>query len=393
VALYRIILALALPFLVLATVFGRWPKGALAERLGFVTATKGGIWVHAASVGEAASLRRVVEALARHHPVFMTVNTTTARSIVAGWGTVQVAFAPFDTAGAPARLISRLQPRAHVLVESELWPARMAALAARCVPVIMLGARMSEGSARRWGRLGGLMRRMLGQVRYLSAQDAASEVRFVAQGLPEAALGPRVNLKAFVTASMAGTGPVPRTRCVLAASTHEGEDAAALQAFKAARGQFDLLILAPRHPQRGDAVARVIAAAGLAFGRRSKGDALTADVPVYLADTVGEMAQWYAMAGVTIMGGSYVDHGGHTPFEPAAAGSAIIHGPYVSNFAESYAALTAAGGALTGDLTQALHGMTPERQVALATAAQKALAATGDLDGLVDTILHLAKDA
>lgn len=383
-------MALALPFLVLATAFGRWPNGALAERLGFVAATRGSIWVHAASVGEAASVRGVVTALARTTPVFMTVNTPTARDVVAGWGNVQVALAPFDTAGAAARVIARIRPRAYVLVESELWPARMAALAG--VPVIMLGARLSETSARRWGMLGGLMHRMLGHVRYLSAQDSASEARFVALGLPQSALGPRVNLKAFVTQHQPATARVPRARCVLAASTHDGEDAAILHAFKAAQHQFDLLILAPRHPKRGDAVAKLIMAAGFTFGRRSSGDALTLGHPVYLADTVGEMDHWYAMAGVTIVGGSYANHGGHTPFEPAAAGSAIIHGPFVSNFAESYAALDAAGAAATGDVTLALRAMTPARQAELARIAKGVLMPQGDIMDLVAVITHFARD-
>lgn len=381
-------MALALPFLLLATVFGRWPKGALAERLGYVTAPAASVWVHAASVGEAASIRAVVADLAQTTPVFMTVNTATARRLVAGWGTAQVALAPFDTAGAAARVVRRIRPRAYVLVESELWPARMQALAA--VPVIMLGARMSDRSARRWHLLGGLMRTMLARVQYLSAQDAASEARFVALGLAKTAVGPRVNLKAFVTQTGAAAGPVPRARCVLAASTHDGEEAAILQAFIAARAQFDLLILAPRHPERGTAVATLIAAAGLTFARRSHGHALTAACPVYLADTLGEMHLWYAMAGVTIVGGSYVDRGGHTPFEPTAAGSAIIHGPHVRNFAESYAALDAAGGAVAGDLTQALLSMTPDRQAEVGAIAKAVLVPQGDIAALVRVILAQA---
>jgi 3-deoxy-D-manno-octulosonic-acid transferase len=231
---------------------------------------------------------------------------------------------------------------------------------------------------------------MLVRVKYLSAQDAASEARFVALGLPPSAVGPRVNLKAFVTSDLPAKGAVPRERCVLAASTHDGEDETILRAFKATRTQFDLLILAPRHPKRGDAVARLITAQGLTFARRSTGDAVTAGHPVYLADTMGEMALWYTVAGVTIVGGSYADHGGHTPFEPAAAGSAIIHGPHVSNFAESYVVLDAEGGAVTGDLTQALRAMTPARQGEMATIAQKVLLPQGDIHTLVTVILSLA---
>jgi 3-deoxy-D-manno-octulosonic-acid transferase len=306
-----------------------------------------------------------------------------------------VALAPFDTGGAAARLIARVQPRAHVIVESELWPTRMAALEKAKVPIIVLGARLSTRSAARWGMARGLIAGMLRHVSYLSAQDAASEARFLALGLPPSTLGPRVNLKAFVPDGEPAIGPVPRARCLLAASTHTGEDAPILQAFNVAQaaGLFDLLILAPRHPKRGDDVAKLIAAEGLTFARRSKGDALSGAHPVYLADTVGEMDQWYAMAGVTIVGGSYANHGGHTPFEPAVAGSAIIHGPHVTNFIDSYAALDAAGGAVTGDLTPAVLGMTPASQAELATIARRVLAPQGNLMDLVETIRQLAKGA
>jgi 3-deoxy-D-manno-octulosonic-acid transferase len=232
------------------------------------------------------------------------------------------------------------------------------------------------------------MRRMLAGVAYLSAQDAASEARLVELGLPEGRLGPRVNLKAAV----AGPGRAGNARVLLAASTHEGEEALVLAAFQAA-GTFDLLILAPRHPARGAEVARMLAARGVTFGQRSRGDAVPA-TGVYLADTVGEMHRWYGMAGVTVIGGSFADRGGHTPFEPAAQGSAILHGPSVHNFAEPFAALDAAGGAVAvadgAALAEALRGMDAARQADLVAAAGAALPAGGDVDGVLVAIRRYA---
>jgi 3-deoxy-D-manno-octulosonic-acid transferase len=245
-----------------------------------------------------------------------------------------------------------------------------------------------------------MMRRMLAGLAYLSAQDAGSEARLVALGLPQNRVGPRVNLKAGVMADRdLGGGPVARARVLLAASTHAGEDAVMLDAFDAAKGAgvFDLLILAPRHPERGAEVARLLAARGVAFGQRSRGDAIVTGVPVYLADTLGEMDLWYGMAGVTVIGGSFADRGGHTPFEPAAHGSAILHGPRTANFAEPFAALDAAGGAVAvadgAALATALCAMDGAQQAAVAAAARAALPGGADVAGLLAAIRQHAGKA
>jgi len=216
--------------------------------------------------------------------------------------------------------------------------------------------------------------------------------------LPKDRVGPRVNLKAGVAVTAGHAGPVPRARVVLAASTHAGEEAIVLDAFDAARaaGMFDQLILAPRHPARAAEVARLLTARGVTFGQRSRGTAIAAGMRVYLADTLGEMDRWYAMAGVTVIGGSFADRGGHTPFEPAAHGSAIVHGQQVANFAEPFAALDAAGGAVAvadgAALAATLIAMTPARQSALATAARAALADSGDVTALLAVIRRLGQN-
>ncbi len=393
VILYRVIANLMLPMMMLATLLGRWPRGALRERMGLVAADGPVWWVHGASLGELTSARGVIAGLAANGPVLVTANTATGRALVAGWGLagVTAALAPFDAGGAAGRMIARVRPRALVVIENEFWPGRMAACACSGVPVIVVGARISERSAGRWRLAGGLMRRMLAGITYLSAQDAGSEARLVGLGLPEGRLGPRVNLKAGVATATTAGRPEERARVVLAASTHAGEEVVVLDAFTAAGG-FDLLILAPRHPARGAEVARMLEARGIAFGQRSRGDAVGAQ-GVYLADTLGEMNLWYGMAGVTVIGGSFAGKGGHTPFEPAAHGSAMVHGPSVANFAEPFAALDAAGGAVAvadgAGLVAALRAMTPERQRDLATRAQGALTGGGDVSGLLEVILRV----
>jgi len=404
VIVYRIFMLLALPALLAGALWrrlrGRGVAGEMAQRLGF-----GGdgpaLWLHGASNGEVTSARWLVAELSARVPglrIVITSNTATARAMVQGWGMagVTAVLAPYDTARAVARFQRRWQPLALLSVENEFWPERLTSLARARVPVIAIGARLSEGSARNWTRFApGLMRRMLGSLAYVTAQDAGSEARLLHLGLDPARLGPRMMLKARQKADTqpapAFAAQWPRHRCLLAASTHDGEDAAILDGFALARaaGTFDLLILAPRHPARAPAIATLITARGLACATRSTGEEPGPQTAVYLADTMGEMARWYAMAGVTFIGATLVAKGGHTPYEPAAHGSALIHGPSLFNFTEAFAALDAAGAARqvtdAASLAATLQSLDKEEQLRMADAARLALPPSGD-----DTVLLAA---
>ncbi len=388
--LYQILMALALPF-ILAQALWRGGPAALRDRLGVGPVLPPGpcLWLHGASVGEVTSARWVIETLRAARPdvqILVTTNSLTGRDLVTGWGLVGVraALAPVDGAGAAGRLLDRITPQALVIVENELWPVRIAAAHRRGVQVLVIGARLSERSAARWRYLPGLIGPLLARIDWLSPQDDASAQRLIALGLPRFALGPMVTLKALTQPQTLPTpfaAPAPRAATLLAASTHPGEEAGILNAFAAARAQGgpQFLILAPRHPTRGDEVAALITAAGLGFARRSKGQKPMADTPVFLADTLGEMALWYQMAGICLIGGSFADVGGHTPFEPAAFDCALIHGPSVHNFAPQFAALDRAGGTVAmrqiADLTGTLPGLDTARQIHLAAAARAGLAA------------------
>jgi 3-deoxy-D-manno-octulosonic-acid transferase len=397
--LYQLLMVLLLPvFLGLALV-----RGGLRQRLGLVPRPGPGprLWLHGASNGELTSARWVVAALVAARPglqVLVTANSATGRAMAEGWGLpgVTAAFAPLDSAGAPGRVLDRWEPQALVIVENELWPSRIAAAHRRGVPVMVIGARMSERSAARWAGTGGLMRGMLGRIDWLSAQDEASLARFRRLGLPEAAAGPVVSLKAQGAGLAPGRPPfslpVPRSRVLLAASTHAGEEEIALAGFLAAPDAFDLLILAPRHPRRSEEVQAMLRAKDIGFAARSKGEAPDAQCPVYLADTLGEMALWYAMAGACLIGGTFAPKGGHTPWEPARAGCAILHGPDVSNNAAPFAALDRAGAALRvarpEDLGAALRGLDAARQGVLAARAAEALSPEDGGEAVVAAILN-----
>jgi 3-deoxy-D-manno-octulosonic-acid transferase len=378
--LYRLLLSLIFPLLLLQAL----RKGGLRERLGGGAPTPPGLWVHGASVGELTSARGLIAALVQDGPVIVTSNTATARQMVMGWNIpgVHARFAPFDMRWTLARFRQRHRPRALILIESELWPNRMLAMAGR---LAMVGARISEGSAAGWARRApALMRQMLAGVTGLSAQDQASAARFVALGLPPERLAPGLMLKTAVplqTRPLPFAPPCPRDRCLLAASTHPGDEALFLAAWPAAQAAgFETLILAPRHPDRGDALATLAP-----MPRRSRGDVATKGL--YLADTLGEMDYWYRMAGVTLIGGTFSDRGGHTPYEPAAYGTAILHGPDVANFAEAFAALDKAGAAIATTaetLAPALAQMDAARQAQLTAAAKAILAGKVDLGPLLD---------
>ncbi|HMR35970.1 MAG TPA: glycosyltransferase N-terminal domain-containing protein [Paracoccus sp. (in: a-proteobacteria)] len=373
-------------------------SGDLAERLVLDAPTGGApapIWVHGASVGELNSARPVIEMLAAQAPLIVTANSPTGRALALNWG-LEARLAPLDVPQALERFLARYQPRVAVTLENELWPNRSALLARAGIRQIVIGARMSDRSARRWARLPWLIGPMLGRIDGLSAQNIGSEERLVALGLPKAALLPRVQLKLLGPARIRpGIPPETRARTILAASTHEGEDDIVLDAFMAARRQVPglRLIIAPRHPQRGDDVAALIAARGLYPARRSQGADETA--PILLADTLGEMGRWYDAAGICITGGSMVPKGGHTPWEPAAHECAILHGPHVSNFAEDYAVLHASQGAEAlsmdaGATLARLAGMPGDASRMGIRARALLLKRAGDATPLARTILDAA---
>jgi len=399
---YRVLLSL----FATVTLIKAARAGQLAARLGRETAQPGPhIWLHGASNGELTSVRPVLEQVIAARPDLnwlITTNTTTAQTMVEGWNLPQIStrLAPVDLSHVQSRMMRSWDVRAHIALESELWPNRFRLCPG---PVLLLGARLSESTARAWSKLGDLAQRALAPVVYASAQDSASLARFDELGLSKDAQGPVVDLKSFYKPpSATGDGTdfsgFPRATTWLAASTHDGEEEIVLAAhLKALETQPELkLILAPRHPNRGDAIADMIEAAGLRFARRSAGEP-PADTQVYLADTLGEMHLWYPRAGRVYVGGGLTDRGGHTPYEPAAFEAALIFGADTKNFRASYDRLRASDAAVevTGveSLAQALTDLEPvDVQLKNGALAIDALKQDGDISDLIRSLLkHLPK--
>lgn len=395
--LYRILLCLAAPPLAilfaLRVLRGLESPRDVGERLGLGNPglPDGAIWVHGASVGELTSARPLVEALAEAHPgrgILVTANTVSGRALAETWemAGLTARLAPLDFRWAVGRFMRRLRPAALVALENELWPNRLLLAGRLGIPAAAAGARMSERSAMRWRRMPKFAKAILGNIGYLSAQDGGSAERFAALGVPPERIGPVLPLKALARLEPPPEKELARLRGIfrrsetwLAASTHPGEEAQVLEAFRIARkSRPDLkLIIAPRHPARGARIASEARRAGWRLSRRAAGEAPDADTDVYLVDTLGEMHLWYALAGTTFVGGSLVKKGGHTPYEPADTGTAILHGPEVANFAEVYRRLDTVGGAMkvtdSAELARALIVVTEARLQKMAELARTAI--------------------
>ena len=321
------------------------------------------LWVHGASNGELTGGRALIEDALKRDPnraIIVTVNSVSARKLVRSWGMerVTVRLAPLDYHACVKAFIAQTQPEALLTIENEIWPNRFVACAQRGIPVLVVGARMSQKTLRFWQKnaalLKGVSQQTLAAISALAPQDQASQNRYVTLGLQPERILPMFNLKSGVemkASAPAKAAQLPdsfqRSMTVLAASTHEGEDDSILDGFARARAAHpDLkLILAPRHPVRAADICALARARDLNVAQRSTG-ASAAQADVYVADTLGEMPLWYEVSGYTFVGGSLVDNGGHTPFEPAQFGSVILHGPYVSNHNDAYEALHAADAAL-----------------------------------------------
>ncbi|VVC75042.1 3-deoxy-D-manno-octulosonic acid transferase [Aquicella siphonis] len=351
--LYTFLFYLALPFVFLRL----WWKSRnqpeyrerLGERLGYYPfRLEKCIWVHAVSVGEtlaAIPLIKGLKARYPHVPLLVTTMTPTgAERVKSAFGdSVKHAYIPYDLPGAMQRFIATMHPVVCVIMETELWPNLLAACSRRKIPVCLVNARLSEKSAKGYGRIASLAREMLRRIDLIAAHGQADAERFVALGAYRERMITTGNIKfdielpqdlqersASLRAEMGGARFV-----WIAASTHEGEEEIILAAHELIRAQNPsaLLILVPRHPARFDAIAH-LAAQMFMTARRSRQEKCTPDTAVYLGDTMGELLLMYGASDVAFVAGSLIPRGGHNMLEPGALGKPILTGPHLFNFAE-----------------------------------------------------------
>ena len=370
---------------------GKEAAARLGEREGFeATPRPPGklLWVHAASVGESMSVLPVLANLAARTPaptLLVTTGTVTSAGLMARQPHVLHRFVPLDVPGWAARFLDHWRPDAGAFVESELWPNILAAARARGVPMLLLNARMSERSAQGWSRAPGLAREALGTFRAVLAQSDGDAARLRALGAQN--VSAPGNLKLAAPPLPVDEAELARLRALigarpawLAASTHDGEEAVAGEVHRALQAAHPglLTIIAPRHPERGAAVASLLGA-----GQRSQGADPTGGV--WVADTLGELGLLYRLAPVVFVGKSLVGQdlskqGGQNVWEPARLRCAVAVGPHTANFAGAVAALQEAGGlqvvadaaALTAWVDATLRD--PARRTAMQDAAARAVA-------------------
>ncbi|HEY2051897.1 MAG TPA: glycosyltransferase N-terminal domain-containing protein [Caulobacteraceae bacterium] len=333
---------LATPWLRRRLAAGKEDPARWREKLGFpgVRRPPGALaWLHGASVGEALSLVPLAQALHdRADPPCILVTSGTRASaelltqrLPAG---VIHQFAPLDTPQATSRFLRYWRPDLGVFAESELWPNLILGAKRQGARLALVSAKLSAGSLAGWRRASTAARSVLGAFDLVLARDGGA-----AEGLRS--LGARVDGHADLKF---GASPLPVDEAalaaarailgdrplILAASTHEGEDAAILQAFAPSRG-LARLVIAPRHVERGPAIAALARAEGLTAGLRSTDPEAAPEILV--ADTLGELGLWYRLATLAIIGGGFVEGpGGHNPLEPARLDCPLVSGPHVANW-------------------------------------------------------------
>lgn len=332
----------------------------IGERYGFYPqrAAEPLIWLHAVSVGETRAAEPLIAALLAAHPehhLLLTHMTPTGRDAGRIYperypGRVLQAYLPYDLPDAAARFLAHFRPALGLFMETEIWPNLIAAAHARGIPLALVNARLSAKSQRGYRRFSAITRPALAALDQVLAQTPDDATRLASVG----ARAPQVtgNLKFDVTPDPARLAHGANWRAEiggrpvwLAASTREGEEALVLDAFERVEAEGKLLVLVPRHPQRFDEVAALVKARGFKMKRRSLEEFPSANTEVWLGDSMGEMASYYAASDVALIGGSLLPFGGQNLIEAAACGCPVLVGPHTFNFDQAAADAVSCGAA------------------------------------------------
>ncbi len=353
--LYSFLIVLCTPFVLLyfavrglrdSSYLGRWN-----ERFGLVSALdqRGGIWVHAASVGEFNAASPLIRALLKTYPeipLTVTTLTPTGSERVKGdlGDKVAHSYIPIDLPGAVSRFLKRLQPRMIIVMETEIWPNLYLQSQRLNIPLLMANARLSKRSVERFRRFPGFVGEVLQTVAWIGAQSDADAERLVSCGTNLQRIDMTGNLKfdLSVPASLEERAVALRLRwgqerpVLVAGSTHEADENVVIPAFvELLKSVPDaLLILVPRYPERFARATQLAKAAGLRTELRSQGEICSPQAQCFVIDSIGELMSYYACADVAFVGGSFGEQGGHNALEPAALGKPVLLGPNMENAKE-----------------------------------------------------------
>ena len=373
--LYTLLLWLALPIVMirLGLRAARSPgyRGRIAERFGGGTADESScdVWIHAVSVGEVNAATPLVQRLLdeKHNldVLITTMTPTGAQQVVDAFGNqVRHRFAPYDYPFAIRRFLDRFSPKLLVLMETEIWPNMIRLCHQQAIPVVMANVRLSARSAKGYRSVLPLVREGLNQISLFATQSEADRQNLLTLGVAESRTHRTGSMK-FEIKMPASVNEVahavrrdwsPNRPVVVAGSTHEGEEDLLLRTFQSLLNDFPdlLLVIAPRHPERFESVAKLVARQGLKASRRTmQSGGLDSAVQIQIADTMGELPVLYAAADIAVVGGSLIPIrgiGGHNILEPCAVGVPVIFGSNMGNFLEiSDIALRTGAGFQVGD--------------------------------------------
>lgn len=410
--LYRAVTTLAGPLIRLylnkRLVRGKEDPARFSERLGRPGLPRPEgflVWIHAASVGESLSMLPLVERLLVERPglrMLMTTGSVTSARLMGErlpeGATHQ--FVPVDRLPWVRSFLDHWRPDLVLWAESEFWPNLVCETAARGLPMVLLNGRISDRSFERWQKHAGLIAQLLSGFALCLGQTGRDAERLRVLGAPRAeCLG---NLKFAAPPLPADAGELAvlekaltgRPRW-LAASTHAGEEGMAGRLHQGLRETHPgvLTIIAPRHPERGDAIAAELRGAGLTVAQRSKGETPTEKTGIYLTDTLGELGLFFRLADAVFMGKSLVPLGGQNPLEPARLGRPVLFGPHMGNFEEMAGRMKETGAALEvadeadlGDTLARLLSDTAERERRGGAARAFAEGEAGVMEAVLDAL-------
>ncbi|RFB78834.1 3-deoxy-D-manno-octulosonic acid transferase [Methylovirgula sp. 4M-Z18] len=337
---------------------GKEDRARLKERRGFASAPRpaGNLaWLHGASVGESISLLPLVDQLlARNFFVLVTTGTVTSAEILTQRLPARCLhqFLPLDAPAFVRRFLDHWRPDLALVAESELWPNLVYETNERHIPLVLVNARMSERSLKRWQRLPKLIGALLSRIDLILTQTQDEAARYMRLGAPRVLVSG--NMKYDVPPPTADPAKLAELTAAIgdrpvwtAAVTREGEEEICGDAHLRLRERFPelLTIIVPRHSNRGGEINAQLTKLGLNVAARSKNETITPRTHVYLADTMGELGLFYRCSNLVLMGRTFTGFGSN-PIEPAKLGCAILHGPEYSNFKEVYETLDAEHGGL-----------------------------------------------
>ena len=349
--LYQILFVLLMPvgivFFVWRLAKGKEDKKRWRERFGVPGCQRPDgklIWMHGASVGECLSMLPLIHRLLeldKDLNIMVTSGTTSSAQLMAKRLPERAFhhYLPVDIVGATSRLIRHFKPQAVYWFESEFWPTTLSAFKKANVPLILLNGRISDKSFQRWQKHPSIIKTMLNCFSLTLGQSEEDRRRLEVLGSSDTACVGNIKCAAkgspFNPDELAELlGKIGSRPCWCGASTHHNEEEQLAEVALNLKNDFPnlLTISVPRHPTRADEIQKTFESKGLKIARRSKGEQITEDISVYLADTIGEMGLLYQLAPLVFVGGSLINFGGQNMLEPMYLSRVVMVGPYTHNF-------------------------------------------------------------